>query len=160
MQTATEVLAGIFRVNSQLAERAFEGVEAKDFGVRPMDRANSMQFILGHLTTYRYSIVQTLAGEVSCPFGELFIRGVEPRPAVEYPEVNRIFPIYRDISKELLERLTSSPEVLLMKELPRRFPNGENTVLGGLSFYALHDSYHVGQLGAVRKLLGYDRLVG
>jgi uncharacterized damage-inducible protein DinB len=160
MQSATEVLAGIFRVNSQLTERAFEGIEAKDLCVRPLDRANSLQFILGHLTTYRYSIVQTLTGEVTCPFGELFIRGIEPRPAVEYPEVSRIFPIYRDISKELLERLSSAPENLLTKELPRRFPNGENTVLGGLSFYALHDSYHVGQLGAVRKLLGYDRLVG
>ena len=160
MNSATDVLAGIFRVNNALIERSLEGIDAKDLTVRPEGRTNSFQFLLGHITTYRYSVSRMLAGELTCPFGDLFIRGTQPLAASEYPEVREIIPTFREISVELQNRLTLASDELLAQELPRKFPNGENTVLGGVSFYALHDSYHAGQLGYLRKLLGYDQLVG
>jgi hypothetical protein len=34
------------------------------------------------------------------------------------------------------------------------------SVRGGLVFLAWHDSYHTGQMGYLRKWLGYEGLVG
>ena len=43
---------------------------------------------------------------------------------------------------------------------PTDAPGLDNTLLGGVSLGALHDSYHIGQLAAARRRYGLDRLVG
>jgi uncharacterized damage-inducible protein DinB len=34
------------------------------------------------------------------------------------------------------------------------------TLAGELAFFAMHDTYHVGQMAYIRKALGYPGLVG
>ena len=46
------------------------------------------------------------------------------------------------------------------KEPEGKFPIKQPGVLGALAFLALHDSYHLGQLGYLRKVLGHPGVVG
>ena len=41
-----------------------------------------------------------------------------------------------------------------------RIPGLDKTLLGAIGLAALHDSYHVGQIAAARRLHGLDRIVG
>ena len=39
-------------------------------------------------------------------------------------------------------------------------PGLDKTLLGTLGLAAIHDSYHIGQLAAARRLYGLERIVG
>ena len=39
------------------------------------------------------------------------------------------------------------------------FPTDDKSVLGVITFLTFHETYHVGQMGLLRKFLGYDPIV-
>jgi len=55
--------------------------------------------------------------------------------------------------------LSNLPDELLGRSASLQIP-GLKTLADELAFFALHDSYHVGQLGYIRKGLGYPGLTG
>jgi uncharacterized damage-inducible protein DinB len=65
----------------------------------------------------------------------------------------------RDVSPRLNARLTSLTDDVLTRPATPQVP-GTTTVADELAFFALHESYHVGQLSFIRKSLGYPGLAG
>ena len=45
-------------------------------------------------------------------------------------------------------------EEQLSRPLEKPMPDGANTVAGLVRFMCFHESYHIGQLGLLRRLLG------
>jgi uncharacterized damage-inducible protein DinB len=43
---------------------------------------------------------------------------------------------------------------------PPPSPSFDGTIGGMVSFLAMHETYHVGQVVYLRRLLGHDRVVG
>lgn len=54
-----------------------------------------------------------------------------------------------------MARLQEVDSEQLNGELPQPFPIEEQNILGGVSFLAEHESYHIGQMGYLRVQLGY-----
>ena len=127
---------------------------------RPEDSGNSMLWIVGHLTTYRYVICKYLGTELRRPFPDLFIRGVRFDPAANYPEIGELLGYWNDISKRLTRAFDEVTESQLATPIERTFPGVSQTVHGAVSFLHFHESYHVGQLAYVRRLLKHSQLVG
>lgn len=65
----------------------------------------------------------------------------------------------RDVSQRLQASLGSIDDDRLAQPTPVKLPRAR-TLADALAFFALHDTYHVGQMAYIRKAPGYPRLVG
>jgi uncharacterized damage-inducible protein DinB len=113
-------------------------------------------------TQPQVTILQLLGEPIDTGWGKLFDRGA---PAANVADANR-YPSRSDIERVLGEitprlhaKLASLNDAYLAGPARLQVP-GTNTVADELAFFALHESYHVGQLAYVRKALGYPRLAG
>ena len=121
-----------------------------------------MLWIAGHVVQTRAMILQLLGEAVDTGWGKLFDRGA-PAPTVDdvghYPSHEEIAKIMREITPRLHAKLASLDDTYLAGPARLHVP-GTKTVADELAFFALHESYHVGQLAYVRKGLGYPGLAG
>ena len=146
-------------VNTNLFTRALEGVGEEEARRRPEGHGNPLLWIAGHLVTTRSILARVVGVDREIPWGGVFARGAEVRMSAALPSLAEIRTQWDEISRVLMERLEQLGEAELAAPAGQ-FPSLDQTVRGALAMAALHDSYHVGQLGYVRRLLGRDRLVG
>jgi uncharacterized protein YndB with AHSA1/START domain len=128
------ILAG----NDSLADRTFIGVKPEDLWKRPTPQNNSMLWIYAHMAATR----------------------VRMQDAGNYPSREKINEASREVNARLFAKLATVGEAELSREAKGPRPPSAQTVEEQLAFFALHDSYHVGQLAYVRKALGLPGVVG
>ena len=88
------------------------------------------------------------------------IRGAKVQPDSDYPPVSEIITTFENITDALTPCLDKIDASELDAELKDPYPVQEKTVLNGLAFLSFHETYHIGQIGFIRKLLGYPTLAG
>ncbi len=66
---------------------------------------------------------------------------------------------WRGVGERIAARLPLLTPAQLDAPAPGSFPGGDPSVLGALAFLSLHESYHLGQLGYLRRLLGREGVV-
>ncbi|MGE8525759.1 MULTISPECIES: hypothetical protein [Chryseobacterium] len=130
--------------NYQVISLNIEGITHNESMVFPNGEANSMNWILGHLIYIRNAFLNIL-GEESVWDGEKFScynRGEIPleRKAefVNFEELKS----YLNQSQDILDAKLNALE---------RFTPGSST---DISMLCLHEIYHSGQLGYLRRILG------
>ena len=121
---------------------------------------NSAGWIAGHLASSRFVLGELIGLDLANPFGDLFARGAEVQDDSAYPPLADIVAAYETISEAIMARLGDLTASDLDKELGAPYPVQEPTVLNGIAFLAFHEAFHIGQLGYIRKLLGYQTLAG
>jgi uncharacterized damage-inducible protein DinB len=155
-------IAMIFSFNDDLVLRALEGLTQDELWKAPTDRNNAMIWVAGHVVQTRTRLLQLLDEPVDTGWGKLFDRGV-PAPTIgearRYPSRKDIERVMRDVSLRLRAKLASLSDEYLAGPARMQLP-GAKTVADELAFFALHDSYHVGQLAYIRKGLGHPGLTG
>jgi DinB family len=77
-------------------------------------------------------------------------RGIED--IVEWPPEQREW--WRAVSRHLCEVLAGRTAEQLRRPDGHRFPLGDSTETGLIAFLVQHDSYHIGQIGFLRRQLG------
>ena len=158
-QTMTAV-ADQYKLNTKLFDKVLEGVKDNQQFTSPMEVANSVNWVAGHLVSSRYGVANMLGIEDKCPWGDMYDMGVDLKDSSEYPSLAEIKSAFKEISAKLESGLESAPESALTKEPPWQGPGMENSIRGTVAFMSFHESYHLGQLGYLRKLLGLDRAFG
>jgi uncharacterized damage-inducible protein DinB len=117
-------------------------------------------WIVGHITQTRAGLLSLLGERASTGWGELFRRGAQRQDASVYPEPQAIKAAGIDLSKRLRAKLaTMTDDELATPVTTVKLPN-VSTVVDALAFFAFHEAYHVGQLGYVKKALGYNAIAG
>lgn len=151
-----EALSSTFALNVRAAGLNLEGVGEEEALREPDSGGNSLNWIAGHIVSYRNRILE-LVGEPPVWDGETARRydGTDDAgwsPAAALP----IERIRADLerSQELLEAALSR---LGPDDLER--PAGERTTGALLSFLQFHETYHVGQLGLARRLVGLPGVI-
>jgi uncharacterized protein YndB with AHSA1/START domain/uncharacterized damage-inducible protein DinB len=157
---AVAPLALIFTMNDSLAIRAFDKITDEDVWRRPTDRTNPMQWILGHMVATRAQMLKTFGESVDTGWGDTFARGAGLGPTASYPTREAIQAVSRDVNSRLYARLGALTDADLARPAPLRPTPAIQTLGDLLSFFALHDTYHVGQLGYARKAIGHPGMVG
>jgi len=152
-------VAFILAANDGLADRAFLGVKPEDLWKRPTAQTNSMLWIYAHMVATRGRIL-SLLGETYAAGLDAFGRGAEVQDASAYPSREKINEVSRDVNARLFAKLATLGDADLSREATGPKPPSVQTVGEQLAFFALHDSYHVGQLAYVRKALGLPGVVG
>jgi uncharacterized protein YndB with AHSA1/START domain len=150
------ILAG----NDSLADRAFIGVKPEDLWKRPTPQNNSLLWIYAHMAAVRARMLNVLGDDYDPGLGDAFGRGAQVQDSETYPSREKIIEASREVNARLFAKLTAVGDEELAREAKGPRPPSVQTVGEQLAFFALHDSYHVGQLAYVRKALGLPGLVG
>jgi uncharacterized damage-inducible protein DinB len=151
--------AMIFAFNEPFVYQALKGLTQDELRRAPSDRNNNILWVAGHIVQTRATVLSFLGDSVDTGWGKLFDRGAALVEAAQYPTGEQIERVMRDVSPRLNARLTLLKDDVLTRPATLQVP-GTATVADELAFFALHESYHVGQLSFIRKSLGYPGLAG
>ena len=130
------------------------GFSDEDWLQTPADGMNSAHWILGHLVWGRLTLLRKIGEEIPGEDWESdFSIGSQPDGSrrIEAVELQGRFRI---LGRLLVEKIESMEEEQLSLPLEKPMPDGANTVAGLVRFMCFHESYHIGQLGLLRRLLG------
>jgi len=161
MSPRLEYIVNLYRINTGLFRRVTELLNVTDIDYRPLEIGNSFRFLAGHITLYRHSISATLGVSADFPWKELFALGARPVDPSKYPPLDQIITSFNEVSDRMMKRLEAVSERELdgIPSMNVQVPGAVNTVGGIVSFGALHEAYHVGQMAYLVRLLGGDRLI-
>lgn len=155
-------LALIFGANTTLCVKAFEGVSDAHLWLRPAPDSNPFLWIVGHVVGTRAVMLGLLGDPLETGWGQTFGRGAAlDADAGTYPSKDEILRVHAEAAARIegrFARLTADDLAREAAAGPKPF--GVKTLGEQLGFFALHDSYHVGQLAYIRKALGLPGLVG
>lgn len=146
-------LTAIVRMNTRLFERCLDGVTDQDALERP-GRANSMAFISLHVADARYYLAGLTGLELDNPLaGHTAVRSIDE--AETMPSLDELRAVWREVSPLVEQRLEALEPEAWSRESPASFPTPDGTLMGAVAFLIQHESYHLGQLGLLRRQLGY-----
>jgi uncharacterized damage-inducible protein DinB len=159
METSFSNISGIFKINTEVINRAITDVKPDDWFRKPGDNSNHLMWLLGHLVVHRGHVLKTLGQPWHSSWASLFARGAEHVGDTEYPSVEEMMDSWKKISEQLRAALRESGDVL-ENPAPEGPPSFDKKISGTVAFYAFHDAYHAGQVSFLRKWLGYGQTVG
>jgi hypothetical protein len=154
IQTVSEII----RLDTGLFEKALDGLTREMLLRRVVSGANPLIWIAGHLAGARFSMASLLGEQRPSPLGPAFAKGATVPEDSALPQAAEVLAIWRTITEVVTVRMAAATAEQLAQPSPRRFP-GVQHVLGGLTFLAYHEGYHLGQMALIRKGLGQGGLV-
>jgi uncharacterized damage-inducible protein DinB len=145
-------IAAAFRLNTELLLNCLDGVSEEQVRSMPAGRCNHMAFLTAHLVESRYHALSLMGSSTPNPLG--FLQSAKSQDDVAVlPPTADLVAMWEQMSAQLavaIERLDTAD---LARQL-RPFPGADGTLLGNLAFLAQHESYHIGQLGLLRRQVG------
>ena len=147
----------MFGSTHRLFLKALDGLTAEQ-AMQPSAGGNPILWIAAHVVAVRGSFARALGSDVRIPWAKQFPRGGELKDVTTWPTLDEVRSAWDEVHAAFMARLeTLAPEQLAAES---RIPGLGTTLLGVVGLAALHDAYHVGQLGSARRLHGLDRLIG
>lgn len=143
------VLKTQFEVNFRLILKNLEGISVEESLIFPQNEANCVNWILGHLVYSRNLVLKMLWENPVWNEDDFSIYGryVNAKEIadklVDFEFVKTCFFKTNKPLLEGLELIDNQPETNIVE----------------LSFLSLHEIYHCGQLGYVRRLLGKEGVI-
>ena len=156
MEPSLAPVAHQFRDTTRLYARALVGVNHDALLTRPGPRSNPLLWVAGHLAQQRTRLLGALGPARQIPWDELFGTGSIIGDLTLYPSIGELEAVWRSTTEELLRRLEALNASTLAAPSPQWLRTQDGTLLGALGFAAMHEAYHVGQMGFLRKWLGLD----
>lgn len=158
--TDLSTVKGMLDRNSQLFEKVVTAVPSELWLARPGDRSNHLTWITGHVVVHRGRISKLLGANWSAPWEGLFVRGAALGENSKYPSPTELQQAWRQVSETLSATLANAAPEALSKPVNNPSPSLDGTVGGLVAFLCFHETYHVGQMGFLKKLLGCGQTVG
>ena len=158
MIPSLQVIANILKLNTSLLNNALINVDDNIARLRPNNRTNNIAFIVCHILDARYFMAKLIGEPAKCPFQEIFDQAANVDEFKKYPKVNALIVDGKKISNHLMDVFTAIDESVLKKDASFKFPSDDNTILGALTFLVEHESYHIGQIGFLRKYFGLEAM--
>lgn len=149
-----QTFISIFKVNSALFVNAFKDVDDKTASKRPNEKTNSMIFLALHSVDSRYYVLNLLGSRAKNPYAEEYkdVRIIED--VKKYPSLEELLKEWKKTDRLLTKKLGGLRPKQLKSKTDFKFSFADKTLHGALSFLTAHESYHIGQLGLIKKYLG------
>ena len=143
----------VLRLNTRLLRNCLVEVDDEQARRRPNEHTNNLAFIAMHLVDVRAFFARYLGAEAESAFKEQLdsIRKIDELR--EYPTVEEILAGWEPTETWVLARLESLSSDELDTVCEPKFPIGDSR-LDGATFFVEHESYHIGQMGLLRRFLG------
>ena len=160
MSTDLQTLTNQFKFNNGIYGRTTQGIPPEQWLIQPCQESNHLLWVVAHAAVTRAVGVRLLGGDWSAPWQSLFTRGQNRVENGRYPSVEEVQQAWNEISEKLLSALPTATPELMDKPVEKGKPSIDGTVGGTLGFLCLHESYHLGQMGFIRKWLGHGQGLG
>jgi len=142
-----------FTFNEALLDRITADFEDGDWLARPGE-GNHAQWLLGHLAaTRRWALREMGQTSEHEPWEQHFGMGARPTPLSDDIAPAMLREVFVKTGQVLAQHLATLDDAAVAAPF-RKFPDGSNTLSGGLHFLHFHESYHLGQIGLIRRLVG------
>jgi hypothetical protein len=159
MHASIGTVAEQFRITTNLFIKAMSGVDAREAMRRPGPVSNPLLWLAGHVTHFRSRMLTLVGVPRDFPWGNIFDTGARVGPAELYPSPEEIVAVWEDMSELLMDRLAALTEEDLAAPPAARVPSTDASLRGAIGYFSLHEAYHVGQMGYVRKWLGMSPII-
>jgi len=146
--SASTAYTDLLSMQAQIFNNAFDGITDKDTLKRPNDQVNHINWLLGHLATCRFMLLNLIGGNDSDPYFNIYFKGINT--SIKYPALKEIKANWNKASKLLIERIESLSEEEMDTEISGKGGKPKDFI----SFFIYHEAYHLGQVGYARKYLG------
>lgn len=156
MDPRLEPLIGILSVNAAAYGRALEDVDQASAERRPSDRTNSLAYIACHVLDARYYLMRMAGHEMTSPWQELFDSAKDVSDMKDFPPAYELRTVMEEVHNATLAHLATLSAAELNAGTAHGFPVEDKSLFGALTFLTFHETYHVGQMGLLRKYLGFD----
>lgn len=153
MHSSVTPLAAIFRLNTELLLNCIRGMDDGQAGARPLPGQNSAAFLVAHLTESRHYLAELLGHPRPSPFAPAIARARGLDDAGPLPSLTELTGFWEAIAAHVAVELERLDTAALARAAPA-LPGSDGTLLGALAFLAQHESYHLGQLGFLRRAAG------
>ena len=153
--SAIEPIALIFKLNNEMVVRSLAGLNDEECWRRPDAAGNPILWLVGHATISRAHLLAKLGHTYDHGLGTLFDRGARPKEPADYPSRAAIESAWQETRGRMRDAFAVlTDEWLAAAPSGRPLPGVANNT-GLIAFLAFHESYHVGQMGYLRRLLGH-----
>lgn len=155
--TPSRHASALLGLQRRLFLNALDGLTAQHLTTRLNDRINHPLWVAGHIAHTRWKIARLLGDDTESPLA-IFDEAISDTAA--YPDIEAVGS-YMDTISGVVQRLlytTDSDFLSAPSPYPYELPINDQTVGGVLNFFIHHEAYHIGQLGILRKALGYSAM--
>jgi len=161
METQTPVMVSpihqselIFNLNSRLYLNALAGISEEQAKERMSDHNNPVCWIAAHTVWARYNVCEMLGKPaIKNPYNERFENFKPFDLSVNYGTLAQSKEEWRKVTDLLQKALAEVKEDHLAAECPVKFPVGDISFVGAVTFLAQHESYQIGQLAFLKKFI-------
>ena len=146
-----------YRMHSQLFNNMLVVIREEDAQKRIEDKTNHVAWMVGNVVNCRYWLAEFLGVPEKHPNEDLFKDAKALDPTIQYPTLDELKKQWHMISPLLYEKLLSADETELSQAYPFGMdtPYVEENKLNMVAMCLDRESYLFGQLGLMRKALGY-----
>lgn len=139
---AAEEVKLIMKYNGYVFGRNLEEISNEESLTIANDKVNTINWVAGHLVNSRDDLLEDVGREriLKPEYAEYYGRGKSlpgPEAAIDIEEIKKDY-----------KRLT--------EEINKILAEGDDEKDQRVAFFMFHESYHAGQLGILRKLLGKE----
>lgn len=153
MDALVRPLVGLYRLSQGILETSLRDLSDEDAKVRSRAGAGpSVAWTVGHLCHYKVQALGLVGRLKENPFAAQF----SDTPATDgasYPSLAALSASFAALNAELCTALEAAA-ARLDAPMPGAGAHEEKTVLDTVLFFAWHEAYHIGGIGALRKELG------
>jgi len=156
-KTLTIVIPG-YRMHSQLLNNMLDGIREEDAQKRIDNKTNHFTWMVGNLVNCRYWLADILGIPEKDPYEALFKDAKALDVDATYPTLEALKGEWHKVSPPLYKRLLAVDEAELAQayEFGMNTPYVEENKLNMVGMCMDRESYLFGQLGLMRKALGYE----
>ncbi len=135
----------VFKSSHMVINRNLKDVTHEESLIIPQGGGNSINWILGHILVSRDDIRELLGLDRLCVDEvKLYDRGTENIDPLSAIHLSKLLEMYNNGELELEDKLSETDLT----------GNKENLEM--LTFLAFHESYHTGQTGLLRRIIGKE----
>jgi DinB superfamily len=152
--------AHIFAVQAWSVGMILDDFEGDEWRLRPNGMSHAL-WVLGHVVMERKALGNILGmNEEITDRDRLFDPETKPDDVPEDLDGGALLAEFQTVHGRFLEHLGQMNEDDLAMATEEEFPATPRTRLGALQFLLMHESYHIGQLGALRVMAGKGSWLG
>jgi uncharacterized damage-inducible protein DinB len=155
-----QMLGRMFQLAHRAAHTNLKDITDEDALRQPKPGGNCIQWVLAHIVATRDRVAQLIGAEPVLPDALRQRFGRPAAPIVDGRDARPLADWIADFDRSQ-ERLGAAIAALPAERLHATFdgaklPGRPTTLAEALAFFHFHESYHVGQLGMLRRLVGKE----
>ncbi len=146
-----------YELNSRLLLNCVEALSESQMRERPSPEVNSPAFLVAHLIDTRHYLLSMLGKGATNPVAPYVADATSMADVKELPPADALRAHWEEAAPLLRDALRGAGNDLLAAKT-QRLPGTDGTVLGAIAFLLQHESYHIGQLSLIRRMLGFPAM--